>query len=145
MKLYHGSTPIKSLNIHNYEMSTNDATMVESDLQAGVVGYARGRKLTGTGKAFEFANYGELTTNMNRFVPNNINVIEITSSYYPVKSTLELKYMKDVDFSTDQNVATVIIDNVEHDLVVSVKSNVLKISCDETVQLQVFYGKDNYV
>lgn len=142
MKLMLGGTPVKKMMIHN---DTMDATMVASDMQAGVTAYANGQKVIGTGKSFEFATYGDLDTNINRFVPNNINIIEITSYDYPVKSTLQLKYMKDVDFSIGQNVATIIIDGIEYNLIVSVNYNMLKISCDKNVTLQVFFGKDNYV
>ena len=37
------------------------------------------------------------------------------------------------------------IQDIEYDLFVSVKSNILKVSCEKTFDLQVFYGKDNYV
>jgi uncharacterized protein YcgL (UPF0745 family) len=53
--------------------------------------------------------------------------------------------MKEIDFSTPQHIGTVIIDNVEYALTVSVVSNILKVICDQTFYLQVFYGKDNYV
>lgn len=142
MKLMLGGTPVKKMMIHN---DTQDATMVASDMQAGVTAYANGQKVIGTGKSFEFANYGDLDTNLNRFIPGDINVIQITSMDYPIKSNIALQSVKNVDFSTEQTVATILINNVEYNLLVSVKSNMLKISCDKTVTLQVFYGKDNYV
>lgn len=144
MKMFYGNTPVKSLNIKHYEVSTNDATMKASDLQAGITAYAKGKKVTGTGKSFEFANYGGLITNTARFVPNNINIIEVSSAYYPVKLTLQLYDMKYTDFSTRQNIAIVIIDGAEYNLSVSVESNILTIHCDKDIELQVFYGKDNY-
>lgn len=142
MKLMLGNTPVKKMMIHN---DTQDATVVPSDLQAGVTCYAKGQKVVGTGKSFEFANYGGLKTNLSRFVPNDINVIEISSTEYPVKMSLELYAMRDVNFSTPQQVGTVVIDNVEYALTVSVVSHILKIVCDKTFYLQVFYGKDLYV
>lgn len=145
MKLMYGDTPIKNLNIIKHDVSTNDATMSASDLQAGVTAYARGQKITGTGKCFEFAFYGDITTNVGKYIPSNINVIEISSSEYPVKLAIDLGIMQDVDFSSEQKIATIIIDNTEYDLVASVQSSILKISCDQTARLQVFYGKDNYV
>lgn len=145
MKMMYNGTEIKSLNIKHYEMNTNSATVQPSDLQAGVTCFGRGKKITGTGKSFEFAQYGGVITNADRFVPSGINVIEVSSVDYPVKSNITLESMKNVDFSTEKNIATVIIDGSEYVLTVSVNSNVLKINCDKTINLQVFYGKDNYV
>lgn len=142
MKLMKGSTPIKKTMIHN---DTQDATMVASDLQAGVTCYAKGQKVTGTGKSFEFAQYGGLRTNLSRYIPNDINVIEISSTEYPVKMSLDLYAIREIDFSTSQQIGTVVIDNVEYALTVSVVSNILKILCDKTFYLQVFYGKDLYI
>lgn len=145
MKMMYGGTPVSSMKVKHYEVSTNDATMIASDLQAGVTAYAKGQKIIGTGKSFEFANYGQLETNMGRFVPSNINIIELASVEYPIKLNVNLIDLNVLDFSIGQKIATVIIDNVEYDLTVSVDSNILKVNCDKTFYLQVFYGKDNYV
>lgn len=142
MKLMLGGTPVKKMMIHN---DTMDATMVASDMQAGVTAYANGQKITGTGKSFEFANYGALKTNLSTYVPTNINVIEVSSMQYPVRLNMELSQMKNVDFSKAQVIGSVFINNVEYDLVAQVTANILKITCNESFYLQVFYGKDNYV
>lgn len=144
MKMYLGNTPIKSLNIKHYELDTNSATLKPSDMQAGITAFARGKKVTGTGKSFEFAQYGSIETNMGRYVPSDINIIELASSTYPIKLKTDLINLLTLDFSVNQNIASVIIDGVEYDLYVSVVSNIFKITCDKTFYLQVFYGKDNY-
>lgn len=133
------------MKVKHYELSTQDATMKASDLQAGITAYAKGKKVTGTGKSFEFARYGYVTTNVSTYVPTDINIVEVSSSEYPIKITLNLSSMKDIDFSNEQQIAKVIINGTEYNLIISVESNRMLISCDENVRLQAFYGKDNYV
>lgn len=145
MKMIYGNTPVKSLNVHHFEMDTNDATLISSDLQAGVTAYARGQKITGTGKSFEFANYGSLDTNLPMIVPSMINVIEITSTAYPIKSSILLNDMKNIDFTMPQVIGYAIVNSVEKPITITVNSGILTLSCDQTITLQVFYGKDNYV
>lgn len=142
MKLMKGNTPVKKTMIHN---DTQDATMVASDLQAGVTAYAGGQKITGTGKSFEFARYGTFRTNIGLYVPNMINVIEISSLEYPIKHTIKLTNIKNIDFSTTQQIALVTIDNVEYALTARVSSNIFTVTCDKTINLEIFYGRDNYV
>ena len=145
MKMFYGGVPVNSMKVHHFEMDTNDATIVPSDLQSGVTAYARGQKITGTGKSFEFANYGGLLTNSKRYVPDIINVIEISSLVYPIKQNIELNNQREIDFSTSQHIADAIIDGVSYPITVVISSNFLTISCDQTFTMQVFYGKDNYV
>lgn len=76
--------------------------MVASDLQDGKTAVARGKKIVGTGKSFEFASYGVSRTNVPEFIPATINVIEITSLDYPIKSMIALNMMQDIDFSSDE-------------------------------------------
>lgn len=145
MRMIYGNTPVKTMNVRHFEINTNDCSIVPSDLQAGVTCFAKGQKMTGTGKAFEFANYGTLQTNLPRYVPSSINIIEVCSTEHPVKLLSPLNNMWNADFSTDITVAVVVIDGVEYDLSVSVKSNLLTIKCDKTISLEVFLGKDNYI
>ena len=145
MKMYLGNTPIKSLNIKHYEMDTNSATMVPSDLQAGVTAFAKGKKVTGTGKSFEFASYGEIDTNTPVFSPSIINVVEIASVSYPIKLSIELRNMKDTDFLTVQTIGYALIDNVEYPITAQVNGDILTFACEKTIKLQYFCGKDNYV
>ena len=86
MKMYYGDTPIKSLKIKHYEVSTHDATIKSSDLQTGITAYAKGKKVTGTGKSFEFASYGDWTTNLPFIIPTTINVVQVGSLNYFVKT-----------------------------------------------------------
>lgn len=145
MKMMYGNTPVKSLNVHHFEMDTNDATLISSDLQAGVTAYARGQKITGTGKSFEFATYGGATTNSPDYVPTTINVIEISSLDYPIKSSILLNNMKDIDFSIEQTIGFVVIENIEYPITVKVDGVFLTLGCEKTIALEVFYGKDNYI
>lgn len=145
MKMFYNGTPIKSLNIKHFELDTNDCDMVASDLQAGKTAVAKGKKVTGTGKSFEFARYGLMETNKSIYIPHDINVVEIASMEYPVKLTVALSDMKNVDFTTINTIATVIIDSISYDLTVQAVNHIITINCDKDISLQVFYGKDNYV
>lgn len=144
-KIYYGSrTPINSLNIKHYEVSTNDATMRASDLQSGVTAYARGQKIVGTGKSFEFAFYGRIETNQSYYIPHDINVIEIASVDYPIQLKVALVDMKNMDFSVAQSICNVIVDGVAYEVILATNNNILTLTCDQKIYLQVFYGKDNY-
>lgn len=145
MKMYLGNMPVKKVNISNYEMDTNDATVMPSDLQAGVSCYARGQKVIGTGKSFEFASYGGFETNCPLIISNVINVVEIASTIYPVKTIIPLSEMKNTDFSTPQVIGSIIVDNVEYSVTAMIEDIFLTFICDKTVTLQIFFGKDNYV
>lgn len=144
MKLMYGNVPVKSMNIHHFEMDTNSATMVPSDLQAGVTAFAKGKKVTGTGRCFEFATYGKFKTNSVIFIPSIINTIEIASLDYPIKSMIALSDMVDVDFSIEQTIGSVIIDDIEYPITVTIENSILTLNCEQTISLQVFLGRDNY-
>lgn len=145
MKMFLGDVPIKKMNVHYFQEDTNDATMVASDLQSGVTAYARGKKITGTGKSFEFAFYGGVKTNLPQYVPTNINVIHIASVNYPIQFAVALNEMEHLDFTTAQVIGHVTIDGTNYEITVQVTNNLLTISCNKTITLQVFYGKDNYL
>lgn len=145
MKMIYNGAPVKSLNIHHFEMNTNDCDMVASDLQAGKTAVARGKKITGTGKCFEFASYGGIKTNASIFSPVIINVIEIASLDYPIRISTELNDMRNLDFSIAQIIGYVTVDNVEYPITAQINGVILTLSCEKTVTLQSFYGKDNYV
>lgn len=145
MKLMYGNVPVKSMNIHSYELSTNDATLKASDMQAGVTAYAKGQKVVGTGKCFEFAMYGSFRTNSGMYVPNEINVIEIASTEYPVISSIPFNMMGDIDFSNEQVVGQVNIDGSNVEIKARLENNILTLICSNSIYLEIFYGRDNYL
>ena len=145
MKMFLGEIPIQSLNIHHFEENTNDATMVASDLQAGITAYARGQKITGTGKTFSFAQYGNMKTNVPIYVPDNVNIIEVASIEYPIRSIISLSDIGSVDFSVAQTIAQVNIDNSSIEITAQVQNNILTFTCTETIDIEVFFGKDEYI
>lgn len=145
MKMFLGNTPMNSLNVNHFEMDTNDCDMVASDLQAGKTAVARGRKITGTGKCFSFASYGKWMTNVSDFIFSNINTVQVGSIDYPVRTILPIGETRNYDFSTPQNVAEVIIDGVAYPITASVQDGEFLVSCDETINIELFIGKDEYV
>ena len=145
MKLYLGSTPVKSLNVRKLDVDTSDATIVASDMQSGRTAYANGVKLTGTGKCFAFASYGQFRTNFAQPIPSGINIIEIASLEYPVKLSVLLDDMKNLDFTVEQTLGEVTINGVAKEISVSITDNNMTIVCDQDIYLQLFYGKDDHV
>jgi hypothetical protein len=145
MKMLLGNTPVNSLNVKYFEMDTNDCTMVASDLQAGITAVARGQKITGTGKSFEFASYGTTRTNMADFIPAQINVIEVASIDYPIRSLISFDNMYNIDFSIEQTIGMVTIDGVEYPITSQFDGLTFTLKCEKTIDLEVFLGKDNYV
>jgi hypothetical protein len=53
--------------------------------------------------------------------------------------------MQDIDFTTEQTIAIVVIDNVEYPITMKIEGYALVSNCEKTVSLDFFYGKDNYV
>lgn len=145
MKLIYGGVPYNTTKVRHYETNTNDATLRSFDLQAGVTAYARGKKVTGTGKAFSFAMYGRWMTNESDIVPSEINIVHIGSTDYPIRMTATLDEIRFYDFSVPQEVAEVVIDGTTYPLLVSVQDGEFLVSCDRTINIQLFYGKDEYI
>lgn len=142
MKLYLGNTAVKALYIHT---DTDDANITAPDMQSGMTAYAKGVKLTGTGKCFRFATYGKTETNVATYVPNTINTVIISSTEYPIKMNMAVTDMKDANFSAAQKVGTVIVGGAEYAITAQVANDNLTLSCPQTISLQVFYGKDDHV
>lgn len=145
MKLVYGNVPVKSLNLNYFERSTNDCDMIASDLQSGKTGVAKGRKVTGTGKSFEFAMYGSWMTNLPVAIPSIINTIQISSINYPIRTIIPVHDTNSLDFSVSQTIAEIVIDGEIYPLVVSVQNGMLTVVCDHTINIVLFYGKDRYI
>lgn len=145
MKMMYNKTPVKSMKVKHYEVSTNDCSAIPSDLQTGVTCVSKGKKITGTGKSFEFAHYGTTRLNLPIPVPEAINVIEIASTEYPVRMLFGVNNIKNIDFSSESAVANVTIDGEEYIVSLTMNNNILTISCEKSISLEIFYGKDNYV
>ena len=145
MKMFYGGVPVNSMKVHSYELNSNDCDMIASDLQAGKTAVARGKKIVGTGKSFEFASYGGCVTNLPIAVPSVINAIQISSVSYPIKMTVPVYNTTRLDFSALQTIAEVVIDEMVYPITVSVQNGMLTVFCDYTIDIELFYGKDRYI
>lgn len=142
MKMYLGDVPVKSLYTHT---DTDEGNITAPDMQSGMIAFAKGVKLTGTGKAFAFASYGQISTNKALPVPSIINFIEVSSLTYPVKTNIALSSMKNTDFSTIQKIGAVTINGTAYDITAQVSNNMLTVGCSKDIDLEVFYGRDEHV
>ena len=146
MKMYLGGTPLKSMNIRHYEMDTNSATITPSDMQAGTTCFAKGQKLTGTGKAFEFATYGKFPVNSSVPIPTtDINTILVSSTDGAVKMVDGINNLRNLDFSTAQEIGKIILDGAEYSLTVQIINNRITFGCTQSVSVQAMIGKDNFI
>lgn len=142
MKMYLGDVPVKALYTHT---DTDEGNITAPDMQSGMIAFAKGVKLTGTGKAFAFAAYGQMLTNKAWPVPSIINVIEVSSLTYPVKTNIALSSMKNTNFSTIQKIGAVTINGTAYDITAQVSNNMLTVGCSKDIGLEVFYGRDEHV
>lgn len=142
MKMYLGDVPVKALYTHT---DTDEGNITAPDMQSGMIAFAKGVKLTGTGKAFAFASYGQMSTNKALPVPSIINFIEVSSLTYPVKTNIALSSMKNTNFSTIQKIGAVTINGTAYDITAQVSNNMLTVGCSKDISLEVFYGRDEHV
>jgi hypothetical protein len=140
--MYLGDVPVKALYTHT---DTDEGNITAPDMQSGMIAFAKGVKLTGTGKAFAFASYGRISTNKALPVPSIINVIEVSSLTYPVKMNIALSSMKNTNFSTIQKIGAVTINGTAYDITAQVSNNMLTVGCSKDISLEVFYGRDEHV
>lgn len=145
MKMIYGGTPVNSMKVRHYEVNTNGATTVPSAVQAGLTYFANGRQEVGTGKCFSFASYGGWMTNESNFIPMDINTVQIGSMDYPVRTTLSMTNSHLYDFTTPQNVGEVIVDGMAYPLTVSVQNGEFLVTCEKTINIELFIGKDEYI
>lgn len=145
MKMFYGNIPVNSMKIKHYEMNTNDSNLKPSDMQTGKIAYGKGKRIVGTGKAFEFAIYGDTTTTSMFPIPNLLNTLSITSSEYFVQMNDRIFDLQEKDFTVEQEIGKVIIEDVQYPIKVIFLDNMLKFTCDKTVSLQFFCGRDNYI
>lgn len=145
MKMMYGGVPVNSLKVRHYETSTNDATTVPSAVQAGLTYYANGKKEVGTGKSFEFATYGTMSTNDIDYIPSDINTILVSSTDVPIQLTVTISNTNSIDFSNPVEIGKAFIDGVFYPITVEINSNLISLVCEKAITLQVFYGKDNFI
>lgn len=143
MQLRLGDTKVKALMIHN---DTSDATLKASDMQAGVTGYANGQKITGTGKAFVFALYGSASSDAMIPLPvETINTILLGCANNPIKMVDTVVAMRDYDFSSDKQVATVNVGGTDYPITLRITGGIATFGCSQKVTLQILIGKDEYI
>ncbi len=142
MKMYLGDTAVKGVMLHT---DSDDATLKASDLQSGVTAYAKGQKVTGSGKSFEFASYGDISSNIAMPIPvSDINTVIVSAVNYPIRMSKSALELQALDFSVAQEVAIVTVNGTEYPIKIKAASNMITISCGQTIQLQLMFGKDNY-
>lgn len=142
MKMYLGDVPVKALYMHT---DTDDANLVPSDMHSGKTAYVKGRKITGTGRAFAYAMYGSCSSNASMPIPvSSLNAIGISCASYAVKMTDGIIDLGKNNYTTARAVANVTIDGTNYPITVKIASGTLTIACSKTVTLQVLFGKDDH-
>ena len=142
MKMYLGDVPVKALYTHT---DTDEGNITAPDMQSGMIAFAKGVKLTGTGKAFAFAVYGSCSSNASMPITvSSLNTIGISCASYAVKMTDGIIDLGKNNYTTARTVANVTIDGTNYPITVKIASNTLTIACSKTVTLQVLFGKDDH-
>lgn len=142
MKMYIGSTKVDRLKLHT---DSDDATLKASDLQAGITAYAKGQKVTGSGKSFEFAMYGSMSSNITLPILSDINTIEISSTEYPLQQVLRFGEIRNTDFAEAKLIANATVDGSVCPITIKiVPQSYITVACSKSFSIELFLGKDNY-
>jgi hypothetical protein len=142
MKLMLGNTPVKKMMIHN---DTQDATIQPTCMQVGEIGYARGQKIVGTGKAFAYSFYGGIITNITYPAKHRINTVIISSSLYPIKMNMSIVGIQNSDDVSNLTVGTISINGSDYPITLTINDTGFTFYCEKTITLQGFCGKDEYI
>ena len=137
-----GGTPIKKTMIHN---DTQDATIQPACMQVGEIGYARGQKIVGTGKAFAYSFYGGIITNIPYSIQHRINTVIISSSLYPMKMNMGIMEIQNRENISNLTVGVISINGNDYPITLNINDNSFTFYCEKTIELQGFCGKDEYI
>lgn len=147
---------IKGVFIQNAP-NTYDADITAVDMQHGKTAWAKGKKVVGTGKAFEFANYGLKKVQPNIEIDGeekygiqfeappgtNLIIISVSRGDNITQSSHLVELIEGESIEIGQNVTT------GGGIFLRQDGTLLKIFFttlqDEETRLRYFYGKDNEV
>lgn len=140
------------------EPSTYDADITPENMQNGMTAYAKGKKVVGTGKAFEEAGYGKRTIAAIRDTYGNekygISIFtEIKPNLLFIASTTEgdvvLQTNHILDLAENETISIGVNHSASGDLKVSYDGTHLKFYFENTdnkkTKLIYFFGKDNHI
>lgn len=146
MKLIYGGVPYNTTKVNHYEIDTNSATVQPSDLQAGVTCFARGERVVGTGKAFAFAFYGDIITNIPYSFPLcGVNTIIISSFSNPIKMNMSINDIRQNKTISNLAIGMISINGINYPISVTVDDTGFTFHCEEMIAIQGFCGKDEHI
>lgn len=160
MGAYFGQNKLLRIGITNgIGLDTSDADITPADMQNGKIGYANGKKVIGTGKCFEFANYGTATFDLifdehgnDRYgimmkIPSITNTLFISSIPNSDIVVQEVFNITEIEENKAVKVGTNFTTN--GDIFVFHSQGYIFIYCDDIQntksELNYFIGKDVYV